>query len=154
MEADLYDTDFHAWAEEQAPSLRALADGRTDAPRPVDWDHLIEEVVDLAHAQLRELRSRYAALIAQLLKWQFQPAMRSSSWRGSIVEQRNQIEDLLDENSSLKRMRGDVVAKVWPRARRTALAETELDDGMLPLHPIYTIDQLESFDFRPGSPVA
>jgi hypothetical protein len=41
-------------------------------------------------------------LFAHLLKWQFQPDHRSNSWKVTIVEQRYQIEQLLEMSPSLK----------------------------------------------------
>jgi hypothetical protein len=150
MSADLYETDFYAWAKDQAHALRRLADARVSTPAPIDWEHLIEEVDELAKARLRELRSRYTVLVAHLLEWQFQADQRSSSWRGTIVEQRNEIEDLLEENPSLRRLRQETLEKAWPRARRLALAEAGFPDAQIEAVALYTVDQLEAFDFWPG----
>jgi hypothetical protein len=150
MSASLYGTDFYAWAKDQAHALRRLADAQVNTPTPIDWGNLIEEVDELAKARLRELRSRYTVLVTHLLKWQFQPHQRSSGWRGTIVEQRNEIEDLLEENPSLKRLRQETLKKAWPRGRRLALAETGLPDAQIEAAVLYTADQLEAFDFWPG----
>ncbi len=56
----------------------------------------------MAKRDRRELLSRIVILLAHLLKWQYQPAHRSNSWRGSIVEQRYQIEKQLEDSPSLK----------------------------------------------------
>ena len=148
----LYDSDFYAWARQQTKALRRLADSHVNVPAPVDWDHLIEEVDELAKARLRELRSRYTILVTHLLKWQFQQEQRSKSWRVTIVEQRNQIEDLLDENPSLKRLRRAALDKAWPPARRLALAETDFADDVFPATLPYRLDDLESFEFWPEPP--
>lgn len=154
MSADLYETDFYAWAKNQADALRRLADAQVNTPAPIDWEHLIEEVDELAKARLRELRARYTVLVAHLLKWQFQPDKRSSSWRGAIVEQRNEIEDLLEESPSLKRMRVQELEKAWPRGRRMAAAETGLSEESLPHSVAYAVDEVESFNFWPEPPAS
>jgi sugar (pentulose or hexulose) kinase len=63
--ADLYGRDFVRWAEAQAAALRAAA--RAGAILPLDWEHLAEEVEDLAQSQRRELRSRLGTILEHLL---------------------------------------------------------------------------------------
>lgn len=154
MSTGLYETDFYAWAKDQAHALCRLADARLNTPAPIDWEHLVEEVDGLAEVRRRELRTRYTVLVAHLLKWQFQPDQRSSSWRGAIVEQRNEIEDLLEENPSLRRLSAEELEKAWPRGRRLAIAETRLPEDILPGSVCYAVGELESFDFWPEPPAS
>ena len=51
----------------------------------------------------RELVSRLTVLLADLLKWQFQPQFRSKSWQFTLREQRTQIAKLLKDSPSLKK---------------------------------------------------
>jgi hypothetical protein len=53
----LYETDFYAWAREQAALLRA---GRF---RELDLEHLVEEVEDLGGALKRSVRSRVRTIL-------------------------------------------------------------------------------------------
>ena len=57
---DLYERDFYSWALEQASHLRA---GRL---AELDLENLAEEMEGLARADARELKSRYATLLAHL----------------------------------------------------------------------------------------
>ena len=50
--SDLYDTDFHEWAETQAALLRRRA------ANMLDWDNLTEEFESLAKSDEREVASR------------------------------------------------------------------------------------------------
>ena len=85
----IYAQDFYTWAMRNAELLRQ---GRL---QEIDVEHLAEELESMGRRERHELVSRLKILLGHLLKWQFQPAYRSSSWRGSIVEQRLQVRDLL-----------------------------------------------------------
>jgi len=73
-----YKADIIAWANEQAAFIRA---GRFDL---LDLEHIAEEIEDVGKSEQRELASRMAVLLAHLLKWQYQPARRGSSWDKTI----------------------------------------------------------------------
>ena len=118
--SDLYETDFALWSERQAAALRRRAGNE------IDWENVAEEIESLGKSDRREIRSRLAVILTHLLKWQFQPDARSSSWRGSVVENRNKIADLIDESPSLRNYPGQVLAKVYDDAREVAEAETGL----------------------------
>ncbi len=92
----LYDQDFYAWANEQAGLLRA---GRLSE---ADIEHIAEEIESMGKSEKRELVSRLTVLLLHLLKWQHQPAFRSKSWRLTLEEQRDRLEDHLADNPSLK----------------------------------------------------
>jgi hypothetical protein len=103
----LYESDTYGWALQQAEALRAAARLKLNTPLALDWENLAEEIEDLGKSRARELSSRYYRLLAHLLKWEFQPDKRTSSWRGTVTEQRIEIDDLLDESPSLKPQRED-----------------------------------------------
>jgi hypothetical protein len=63
MTTSLYDTDFDAWAQQQAAALRAKA------WKQLDIEHMAEEVEHLRKTERNALRSRLRRLIGQLLKW-------------------------------------------------------------------------------------
>lgn len=83
--SDLYETDVVAWAEEQAALLRS---GQLSA---IDASKIAEEIEDVGKNEQRALASRLAVLVAHLLKWKFQPELRSKSWQNTIREQRSAI---------------------------------------------------------------
>ena len=68
---DTHETDFYAWANEQARLLRA---GRL---AEADLEHIAEEIESMGKTEKRELTSRLRVLLAHLLKWAFQPAGRA-----------------------------------------------------------------------------
>src|SRR5918995_1486403 len=89
-----YEEDFVLWTERQAALIRA---GRFDL---VDWDNVAKEIEAMGSRERRELGTRLKILMMHLLKWQFQPQKRSTSWRGTINDQRDEIEQLLEEDPS------------------------------------------------------
>jgi hypothetical protein len=77
-----YEQDFYAWTQEQSELLR-LAQWQG-----LDIENLVEEILSLGRQQKQQLRNRLGILIGHLLKWDYQPQLRSKSWRATIREQR------------------------------------------------------------------
>ena len=117
---DSYDGDFYAWTQQQAALLREGSFGELDV------EHLAEEVESMGRSERRELVSRLAVLLTHLLKWQHQPSLRSRSWELTILEQRAQIEEMLEENPSFRPQFEQFVA----RAYRFAQIEAARDTGL------------------------
>src|SRR6266852_4161446 len=91
-----YEEDFYAWTVEQARLLRS---GDLTA---IDIANIAEEIESMGRSDRRALESRLTVLLTHLLKWQIQQRLRSSSWSGSIAEQRRRIAKLLRESPSLR----------------------------------------------------
>ncbi|WP_306647905.1 DUF29 domain-containing protein [Massilia pseudoviolaceinigra] len=143
MMAGLYDMDVLAWSIEQAALLR---ERRWSA---LDMENLAEEIEDVGNSMRRELGSRMAVLIAHLLKWQFQPQLRSKSWLASINVQRATINRRLGKMPSLKSALtdDDWRQEVWDDALVLAIKETGLHE--FPDMPIWTSAQLLDPAFLP-----
>jgi hypothetical protein len=144
MATTQYEHDFYAWSTEQAALLRAgkLAEA--------DIERIAEEIGSLGRNEKRELVNRLTVLLAHLLKWRFQPALRGNSGRLSIEEQRYRLEDHLNDNPSLRSLR-DVAMR---DAYRLALVEAERETGLAretfpPVCP-YTFEQAIDADFWPA----
>ncbi len=120
---DLYDQDLLLWSEQQAGLLRRRAAGEITNDADMDWLNIAEEIEAVGR---RELRSRLIRLLQHLLKWKYQPELRSRSWRTTIKAQRDDIEDLLAQSPSLRRTLPDVLPAAYRRARDEALEETGL----------------------------
>jgi len=141
---DLYQHDFHAWLQEQTALLRA---GRL---AEIDLVHLLEELDAMGVGQRNELKNRIRVLLQHLLKWESQPAHRSSGWMGTIIEQRNRLELLLDSSPSLRPLLPETLAYAYPRARQAACRETALEVAVLPIECPYSAEQILHSEFRPG----
>lgn len=137
--SDFYDEDFVLWTEQQSTLLRRRAAGEVSNDVEFDWRNLAEEIEAVGRATRRELRNRLARLLQHLLKWQYQPELRSRSWRATIRTQRQEIDDLLADSPSLRARLPDFVAAAYPRARAATLDETGLLD--LPQTSPFTMEQ-------------
>src|SRR6266849_340112 len=115
----LYRRDYYEWALEQA---RALQERRFEA---LDFDHLSQEVEDLAKSERRELRSRLKQVLVHLLKCQFQSGRRSLGWEGTLASQRAEIAALLHDSPSLER-ESEIVEQAYSLALRVAGNEMRL----------------------------
>jgi hypothetical protein len=141
--ADLYQQDINQWIAQQ---IQLLQEQRF---AEVDIEHLIVELEDMGKSNIRELKSRLVILIAHLLKWQFQVDNRSTSWQGSIREQRVQLLILLEDVPSLKRRFNEIVLTAYPNALQLALEETQLAKNQLPESCPYSMQQLLDKQFYP-----
>ena len=148
MSANLhdYENDHDAWALNQAALLRA---GQLDA---LDIGHIADELEEIMGNNRRELHRRFRVLIGHLLKWQFQPEKRTSSWRSTIRNQRNDIEDMVAENPSLKRLIPEKIASAYPKAVALASDETGFPKKTFPAACPYAETEILNEDFWPGSP--
>ena len=142
MPSNLYETDFYAWTLEQSKLLKEGDFKHLDIP------NLVEEIESLGKQQRQELRNRLGVLIGHLLKWDYQPDKRSKSWRVTIQIQRREIEDLLDDNPSLKPYLSEAIAKGYQAGVDLVRLETPLDYEDLPKTCPYTSEQL----FDPNFP--
>ncbi|MBF0306141.1 MAG: DUF29 domain-containing protein [Alphaproteobacteria bacterium] len=142
--SSLYETDFYAWANEQAALLRA---GRLSQ---ADIGHIAEEIESMGRTERRELVSRLTVLLLHLLKWQYQPTHRGASWRLTIANTRDDLADHLADNPSLKSHIGDAIVSAYRRARRQAAAETGHPENAFPEGCPYSLAQLADAEFWPA----
>ncbi len=138
-----YEQDFQGWINQHIAWLK------TGQFHELDVEHLIEELEDMGQSNIRELENRLVILIAHLLKWQFQAAQQSGSWRSSIIEQRVQILRLLRKIPSLKRELPNAVSEAYADALSLALEETGLPEKTFPLVCPYSLEQLLDKTFYP-----
>ncbi len=140
----LYDSDFHAWAREQADAVRRRS------LNELDWENVAEELESLGKQQRRELRNRYQVLLMHLLKLAYQSDRRTRSWDETVNEQRRAIREHLDENPSLRASNGELFRSAFQRAREMAAYETSLHESMFPVEPPFTPEQALDEQFWPG----
>jgi hypothetical protein len=138
-----YETDYAGWAGEQATLLRAGALDR------LDLEHLVEELESIMGNEHREIYRRLIVLIANLLKWQFQPDRRSNSWRATIRIQRDDIEDVLENSPSIRPSLPEKIEKTYPKARALAADETGLIEKDFPIRCPYAQNEILDHSFWP-----
>jgi len=141
--ATLYDTDFYAWANEQAALLRA---GRWSE---ADVENIVEEIESMGKRERRELISRLTVLLVHLLKWRYQQGLSGRSWALTIEQQRLRISKHLAQNPSLKSQLGEAMADAYEDARIDAERETHLARATFPVACPFTFDEATNPDFWP-----
>jgi hypothetical protein len=139
----LYDQDFYAWANEQAGLLRA---GRLSE---ADIEHIADEIESMGKSEKRELISRLRVLLLHLLKWRFQPNRRGASWEGSIINTRDELDDHLHDNPSLKSQLDEALGVAYRRAVVDAMVETGLKKNNFPLTCPWSYDEIMQPEFWP-----
>src|ERR1700761_3439923 len=139
----LHETDFYAWAQEQAELLR------TGRAAEADLETIAEEIESMGKTEKRELVSRLTVLLLHLLKWRHQPSHRGKSWRLPIANARNEIIDHLEDNPSLKAVLDSAMEQAYRSARLKAAIETELDEDAFPLRCPWSFDQAMDEGFWP-----
>lgn len=135
----LYEADETAWLEEMADLIRQ---GRL---QELDCEHLAEYLSDMAGRDRREVESRLTTLLVHILKWVYQPHHRTRSWRGTILEQRDELE-LAAARGVLRRHAEFVLSHAYAKAIKRATAETGLPPETFPTECPYTLEQLLSAD--------
>jgi hypothetical protein len=141
--SEIYHRDFHAWAMRNAELIRQ---GRL---AEIDGEHVAEELESMGKSQQRALGSRLTVLLAHLLKWRHQPGGHGASWRNTITLQRIELEELLEENPSLRPMLPAVAPGAYRKARLWAANETQLDLGTFPTGCPFGLEEMLDEDFWP-----
>lgn len=138
-----YEADYVGWVQEQVELLRSGALSELDAA------NLAEELDDMGRSIRHQLKNRLAVLIMHLLKWRYQPGFRSSSWSGTIREQRRQIVDLLDESPSLRPTVSRDLSRFYELGRIKVTGETGLPEATFPVKCPFTPAQILDESFLP-----
>jgi hypothetical protein len=136
-----YWRDFYSWLMEQAAHLRA---GRWEA---LDRENLAEEIESLGREQFNKLVSALRVLMMHMLKWDYQPSLRSRSWALSIEAQRLELDNVLSDNPGLESRIAEATGRAYRRARIEAANETGLEKNAFPQECPYTWDDLIAREF-------
>jgi hypothetical protein len=137
----LYETDFVAWAEQQAAFLEL---GEFEQ---LDLANLVDEVLDLSKRERQALYSNLKIILLHLLKWNYQPAMRSNSWKASIREHRQRVARQLKDSPSLKPYLQEIFTDCYQDARFLAVDETELPEDTFPSDCPFSVSSTLNPDF-------
>ncbi len=141
---NLYEEDFYAWTQEQAKLIKEKSFDK------LDFVHLYEEVVSMGNQNKTELRNRLSVLLMHLLKWKYQSEFKGKSWFLTIVQQRSDIQDLLEDNPSLKHFLPAIFSKAYKKAIIIASAETGIKKSAFPADSEWTIEQVLNEEFFPN----
>jgi hypothetical protein len=136
-----YWSDFYSWLMEQAAHVRA---GRWEA---LDRENLADEIESLGREQFNKLESALRVLMMHMLKWDYQPEMRSRSWVLSIEAQRLELDSVLSDNPALKPLVAEATARAYRRARIEAAKETGLEMNQFPEQCPYAWNDIVAREF-------
>lgn len=141
--AQLYDQDFDLWINQTAKLLREGKLNELDVP------NLLEEIETMGRSEKNALISNLVVVLMHLLKYQYQPEKRTSSWLSSIREHRRRLKKALQTSPSLKNYLRDNLAETYDDSRDLAALETGLDlDTFLKDCP-YSVEQILNPDYLP-----
>lgn len=87
--------------------------------------------------------------VGNSLKWQHQPTHRSSSWLGSILEQRLRVRDFVSNASSLKQFFAEAVDLAYGDGAKLASREAGLPIEQFPATVPYPLERLLDDDWLP-----
>ena len=138
-----YDQDFYGWTVEQ---VALLQNKQFDQ---IDLEHIIEEIESMGKAERNQLRNRLTVLLMHLLKWQYEPSHRCTSWVQTIREQRRAIPRLIKENPSLKSSLADLLLDAYSNAVEDAADETNLPISLFPTDCPWSYAQFMDKEFFP-----
>ncbi|MGF1588585.1 MAG: DUF29 domain-containing protein [Pleurocapsa sp.] len=137
--ADLYHRDYYLWLSHTAQLIK---DGKFSE---IDAANLIEEIEDMGRSEKRAIKSNLIILLLHLLKYKYQPAKRTNSWKASIREHRRRLRDDFKASPSLKHYFQEVFAQSYQDSREQAADETGLPIGTFPtLCPFKAVEVLDS----------
>ncbi len=147
MTTATHETDFYAWAQEQANWLR------TEALEKLDLPNLAEEIEDMGRSEQRELDNRLTILLRHLLKLSCLPNSNPArGWRSTVKEQRYRIDRLLAKNPSLHPLVPEILSDIYTEASDLAMDDLALDDldgGVLPVRCPWTTEQILELNWLP-----
>ncbi len=135
-EPNTYDADFYLWTQQQAAFLRQ---GQLQA---VDVANLAEEIESMGKSDRRAVESYLANILFHLLKWQYQPERRGTSWQLSMDNCRYQCARRLKESPSLKPQLAAIAEDEYPQVRKNASRETGLPLATFPEQCPFTVEQI------------
>lgn len=107
--------------------------------------------IDLGTGDRDEIAERLSVLLAQLLRWEFQPDERTERWRATIHAQRLRIAMLIIRRASLARYVKRTLAERYRAARDIAMAESGLGVTAFPEDCPYRTVQVLDSDFLPAA---
>ncbi len=142
--SQLYAADETAWLEAMA---EAAHQGRVES---LDLSHLAEYLSDMARRDRREVRSRLVVLMTHVLKWSYQPELRTRGWLASVVEQRQELNQIAG-GGVLRTHAVAVLSEAYNEAVERAMAETGLALDTFPPSCPYSLTELLAIELEPSA---
>jgi hypothetical protein len=139
-----YEQDFYAWTVEQAKLLR------NGELTQLDIANIAEEIESLGRRDRRELIDRIEKLLVDLLRWRLETGARSGNWRAEILQQRFEIDQVIEDSPSLRKFAAGRLDRAYAHARQRVIETLGLLQPDFPLNCPFSLDQVLAEDFLPG----
>jgi hypothetical protein len=141
--AELYEQDFFLWLQTTATLLkqRRLTE--------LDVNNLIEEIEAMGRNEKRAVESNLEVVLMHLLKYQYQPELRSNSWRYTLREHRKRLRKAFKASPSLKPYFLEIFAECYEEARMLAAEETGMAIATFPKASPFTPENALNPDYLP-----
>ena len=94
----LYEQDENLWIFE---NIKLIREGRI---KEIDWDNIAQELEYMGKSQFREVFSRLRVILIHLLKWKYQQEKRTTSWKPTIREQRDELNSIFGDSKTLRQL--------------------------------------------------
>ncbi len=143
LNTNIYDEDYYLWLENTA---QLLNQGKL---KELDLPNLIEEIESMGRKEKRSLYSNLKILLMHLLKYRYQPEKRSNSWRASIEEHRQRIQEAFEDSPSLKGYLHESFDKCYQDAKKLAGKETGLALDAFPCSCPFTQEEALNTEYLP-----
>ena len=103
---------------------------------PVLCEHLLQE----ANRNQREVKNIFINLVVHMLKWQYQSERQGNSWRLTIVNSANELEDILESSKTLFNYCKDNYIKWYKRILYNVSLQINKDINDFPQEFPYNIE--------------
>lgn len=135
----LYESDYNLWLLE---TVKQLENRDLDA---LDWEDIIDEILDLSKREKRKIESLLIKLFEHLLIWQFWQSEREKNrghWEREITNFRLQIIRQLEDSPSLKNHLHSRFERCYHDGRKLASKHSQLPPNIFPEEPIAPLEQV------------
>ncbi|MFW6296699.1 MAG: DUF29 domain-containing protein [Halothece sp.] len=146
QQKELYESDYHLWVIE---TVEKLQNREFEA---VDWEDLIEEILDLSRREKRKLQNLLKRLFEHLLKlkyWENETERNRRHWQGEIANFRQQIKYQLEDSPSLKPYLKEIFDQSYQDGRVIASAKSGLPLAAFPEQPIAPLEKILDENWLP-----
>lgn len=143
---NLYNVDYNLWILDIVKKLENRDFNE------VDWNNLIEEILDLSKRDKRKIESLLIKLIEHLLKltyWQTEKDRCEAHWQGEIRTFRIQINRQLQDSPSLKNYLTNILDQCYHKGKAIASDRSRLPLDTFPEKPIASLEEILDEDWLP-----
>ncbi|MGI0479663.1 DUF29 domain-containing protein [Geminocystis sp. CENA526] len=145
-QTNLYDTDYNLWVLE---TVKQLQNRDLDS---LDWENLIEEVLDLSERKRRKITSLLMKLIEHLLilqYWECEKERNRGHWEREILNFRLQIIEELEDSPSLNNYLNSKFPDCYQKGRKLASKHSQLSLNTFPQKSIASLEQILDENWLP-----